>query len=139
MTVATQTSPPKEIQPQNYVIATEQHPRNQAGKEPVLFLSCSNNCPSGIQESEQHTTTTYTGDSTIQTLTKTTPRIEEGLVRYEQTNEFYHPSTSTLVLKWKQETLYVTLHFENNLTVDVLVDSGAYFSAIARNDLDTIK
>ena len=35
--------------------------------------------------------------------------------------------------------LYVPLDFENNLTVDALVDSGAFASAIAQNELDTIK
>ena len=44
-----------------------------------------------------------------------------------------------MVLKRKQEMLYVPLDFENNLTVDVLVDSGAFVSAIGQDDLDTIK
>ena len=35
--------------------------------------------------------------------------------------------------------LYVPLDFENNLTVDAMVDSGAFVSAIAQDDLDTIK
>ena len=35
--------------------------------------------------------------------------------------------------------LYVPLDFENNLTVEALLDSGAFVSAIAQNDLDTIK
>ena len=35
--------------------------------------------------------------------------------------------------------LYVPLDFENNLTVDALVDSEAFVSAIAQDDLDTIK
>ena len=35
--------------------------------------------------------------------------------------------------------LYVPLDFKNNLTVDALVDSGAFVSPIAQNDLDTIK
>ena len=35
--------------------------------------------------------------------------------------------------------LYVRLDFENNLTVDALVDSGAFVSAIAQEDLDTRK
>ena len=33
--------------------------------------------------------------------------------------------------------LYVPLDFENNLTVDALLDSGAFVSAIAQYDLDT--
>ena len=35
--------------------------------------------------------------------------------------------------------LYVPRDFENNLTVDALVDSGAFVSAIAQDDLETIK
>ena len=57
----------------------------------------------------------------------------------EQTNEVYLLLTSTVVLKRKQETLYVPLDFENNLTVDALVDSVAFVSAIAQKDSDTIK
>ena len=60
-------------------------------------------------------------------------------MRDEQTNEIYLPLTSTVVLKRKQEMLYVPLDFENNLTVDALVYSGAFVSAIAQDDLDPIK
>ena len=60
-------------------------------------------------------------------------------MRDEQTNELYLPLTSTVVLKRKQEMLYVPLDFENNLTVDALVESRAFVSAIAQDDLDTIK
>ena len=35
--------------------------------------------------------------------------------------------------------LYVPLDFENGLTIDALVDSGAYVSAIAQKQLDRIK
>ena len=42
-------------------------------------------------------------------------------------------------MKRKQEMLYVPLDSENNLTVDALVDSGAFASAIAQDDLETIK
>ena len=60
-------------------------------------------------------------------------------MRDEQTNEVYLPLTSTVVLERKQEMLYVSLDFENNLTVDSLVDSGAFVSAIAQDDWDTIE
>ena len=83
--------------------------------------------------------TTPNGDTATPLLTTATPLIEERLVRDEQTNEVYLPLTSTVVLKRKQEMLYVPLDFENNLTVDSLVDSGAFVSAIAQDDLDTIK
>ena len=65
--------------------------------------------------------------------------LQERLVRYEQKNEVYLQLTSTVVLKRKQEKLYVPLDFENNLTVGALVDSAVFVSAIAQDDLDTIK
>ena len=86
-TVASQTSPPKETQPQNYVVTTEQPPGKETGNKPVTLLNCSKNCPTDIQDSEQHLTTTLSGDTTIPTLTITTPPIEEGLVRDKQTSE----------------------------------------------------
>ena len=139
MTIASQMSPLKGTEPQNYAVATEHPPRNQTGNEPVRFLNCSKNCPTDIQNSEQHVTTTLTGDTTIPPLTTTTPLIEEGLVSDEQTNEVYLLLTSTVVLKRKPEKLYLPLDFGKVLTVDAPVDSGAFFSAIAQNDLDTIK
>ena len=83
--------------------------------------------------------TTPNGLTTTPPLTTPTPLIEERLVRDEQTNEVYLPLTSTVVLKRGQEMLYVPLDFENNLTVDALVDSGAIVSAIAQDDLESIK
>ena len=61
------------------------------------------------------------------------------MVKNEQTNEVYLPLSLTVVLKRKQEMLYVRLDLENNLTVDALVDSRAFVSAVAQNDLETIK
>ena len=83
--------------------------------------------------------TTLNGDTTTALLTTATPLIEEALVRDEQTNEVYLPLTSSVVLKRKQEMLFVPLDFEKNLTVDVLVDSRAFVSAIAQDDLVSIK
>ena len=83
--------------------------------------------------------TTLSGDTTTSPITTATPLIEEVLVRDEQTKEIYLPLTSTVVLKRKQEMLYVPLDFQNNLTVDAPVDSGAFVSAIAQDDLETIK
>ena len=93
-TVASQTSPPKGTQPQNYVVTTEQPPGNQTGNEPVPLLNCSKNCSADIQNPEQHVMTTLSGDTTNPPLTTATPLIEEGLVRDEQTNEIYLPLTS---------------------------------------------
>ena len=137
--VARQTSPPKRTQPQNHVAATEQPSGNQTGNEPVSFLNCSKNSSTDIEKTEQHVVITLNGVTTNPPLTTATPLIEEGLVRDEQTNEVYLPLTSTVVLKGKQEMLYMHLDFENILTVDALVDSGAFVSAFAQDDLDTIK
>ena len=137
--VASQTSPPKGTQPQSHVVATEQPSGNQIGNELVPFLDCSKNSSTDIQNTEQQVVTTFNGDTTTPPLTTATPLIEEGLVRDEQTNEVYLPLTSTVVLKRKQEMLYKPLDSENNLKVDALVDSGAFVSAIAQDDLDRIK
>ena len=136
--VASQTSPPKGNQPQSYVDTTERPPGNQTGNEVVPFLDCSRNS-TNTENAEQHVVTTPSRDITTSPLTTATPLIEEGLVRDEQTNEIYLPLTSTVILKRKQEMLYVPLDFENNLTVDALVDSGAFVSAIAQDDWETIK
>ena len=117
---------------------TERPPGNQTGNEVVPFLDCSKNS-TNTQNAEQHVVTTPSRDITTSPLTTATPLIEEGLVRDEQTNEIYLPLTSTVVLKRKQEMRYVPLDFENNLTVDALVDTGTFVSAIARDDLETIK
>ena len=119
--------------------ATEHPPGNQTGNEPVPFLDCSKNFSTDTQNTEQHVMTTLSGDTTTPPLTTAIPLVEEGPVRDEQTNEVYLPLTSTVELKRKQEMLYVSLNFENNLTVDALVDSEALVSAIAQDDLDTIK
>ena len=49
------------------------------------------------------------------------------------------PLSSTIVLKRKKEMLYVPLDFKNGLTMDAVVDLGAYVSAIAQKELDKIK
>ena len=112
--IASQTSPPKGTKPQNHVNTTEQSSGNKTGNEPVLFLDCSKNYSTNTQNTEQHVVTNANGDTTTWLLTTATPLIEEGLVWDEQTNEVYLPLTSTVVLKRKQEMLYVPLHFEKN-------------------------
>ena len=69
----------------------------------------------------------------------TASQIQKQLVRDDITNELYMPLSSTIVLKRKKEMLYVPLDFENGLTIDALLDSGAYVSAIAQKELDRIK
>ena len=84
-------------------------------------------------------TTCDSGDSNISPPPITISQIEERLVRDDSTNELYIPLSSTIVLKRKKEMLYVFLVFENGLTIDAFVDSGAYVSAIAQKELDSIK
>ena len=60
-------------------------------------------------------------------------------MRDEKINEFYLPLTCTLVLECKQEMLHVPVGFDNNPTIDALVDIGDYINAVAQNDLETIK
>ena len=110
---ASQTSPPKGTQPQNHVDTTEQPSGNQTRNEQVLFLDCSKIYSSNTQSTEQHVVTTPNGDTVTAPLTTATPLIEKRLVRDEQTNEIYLPLTSTVVLKRKQEMLYVPLDFKN--------------------------
>ena len=98
MTVASQTSPPKATPPQNYLVPTEQSPRNQLGKELLPFLICSMNRPTDIQEPEEHTTTTANEETIIPPLAIAARLIEGGLIRDKETNEVYLPLTSTVVL-----------------------------------------
>ena len=79
------------------------------------------------------------GDDKISSPKTTNSQIEEQLVRNDITNEFYMPLSSTIVLERKKEMLYVPLVFENGLTIDALVDSRAYVSAIAQPEMDRIK
>ena len=132
--VASQTTPLKGTQPQNHMDTTEQRSGNQTGNLPVPFLDCSKNSSNNTQNKEQHAVTTPNGLTTTPFPTTATPLIEEGQVRDKQTNEIYLPLTSTVVLKRKQEMLFVPLDFENDITVGALVDSGAFVSAIAQND-----
>ena len=137
--VANQTSPPKGTQPQNHVSAMEQHPGNQTWNASVSFLDCSKNSSTDIQTTEQLVVITFIGNTTTPPLTTATPLIEEALVRDEKTNEVYLPLTSMVILKRKQEMLYMPPDFEDNLRIDAWVDSKAFVSAIGQDDLDTRK
>ena len=119
--------------------ATEHPPGNQTGNEPVPFLDFSKNSSTNTQNTEQHVVTTPNGDTTTPPLTTATPLNGEGLVPDERTSEVYLTLTSTVVLKRKHEMLYVPLDFEIILTVESPVDSGAFVSAIAQEDLEKIK
>ena len=132
--VESQTSPMKETSSQVCVSITEPILGNQTRK-----LNDSKKPPPEIQRNEKNITANDIADDISFPPRITDSQIEEQLVRNDITNEHYMPLSSTIVLKRKKEMLYVPMDFENGLTIDALVDSGAYVSAIAQNELDRIK
>ena len=137
--VEAQTSPIKKTSPQKSGSDTESLLENQTRSIPVQCPNDSNNQQNEIQRNEIGLTTYDEGDDNISPPEITTSQIQEQLVRDENTNELYMPLSSTIVLKRKKEMLYVPLDFKNGLTIDALVDSGAYVSAIAQKELDRIQ
>ena len=140
--VDSQTSPIKETSSQVSVsirIGTEPHVGNQTRSALVPSLNDSKKPGSEIQRNDIDIMTWDSGDDNISPSAITISQIEERLVRDESTNELYMPLSLTIVLKRKKEMLYVPLDFENGLTIDALVDSGVYVSAIAEKELDRIK
>ena len=84
--------------------------------------------------------TTYgNGHDNISPPQITTSQIQEQLVRDENIYELYMPLSSIIILKRKKEMLYVPLDFDNGVTIDALVDSGAYVSAIVQKEVDRIQ
>ena len=137
--VESQTSPIKETSPQVSVSAPEPLLGNQTRSALVPSLNDSKQPNLEIKENEIDMTTSDNGDDNISPPVMAISQIEERLVRDEITNELCMPLSSTIVLKRKNEMLYVPLDFENGLTIDAVVDSGAYVSAIAQKELDRIK
>ena len=122
--VEAQTSPIKETSDMESPLD------NQTRSIPVQCPNDSNKQQNEIQRNEIGLVTYSNGDDKISPPEFTTSQIQEQLVRDETTNELYMPLSSTIVLKRKKEMLYVPLDFDNGLTIDALVDSGAYVSAI---------
>ena len=137
--VESQMSPIKQNLPQVSVSSTEPLQGNQTRSALVPSLNDSMKPSSEIQRNEIDMTTCNSGDDNISPPAITILQIEEQLLRDDMTNELYMPLSSTNVLKRKKEMLYVPLDFENGLTIDALVDSGAYVSATAQKELDRIK
>ena len=137
--IESRTSPMKETLPQVSVSSTEALLGNQTRSTLVPSLNDSKEPNSEIQRNKISTTTYDKGDDKISPPAITISQIEERLVRDDITNELYMPLSSTIVLKRKKEMFYVPLDFENGLTIDALVDSRAYVSAIAQKELDRIK
>ena len=129
----------KETSSQLSVSSTEPLLGNQTRSPLVPSLNDSENPNQDIQANETDMTTYDNGDNNISPPVITNSQIEEQLLGDEITNELCMPLSSTFVLKRKKEMLYVRLDFQNGLTKDALVDSGAYVSAIAQKELDRIK
>ena len=84
-------------------------------------------------------TAKYSGDDNNSTPRISTSQIEERHAKDETTDELYMRVSHTIVLKRKKKLLYHSLVFNDNLTIDALVDSRAYVGAIAQNGSDRIK
>ena len=137
--VEAQTSPIKETSSQVSGFGTESLLENQTRNIPVRCLNDSKKQHNESQRNETYMTTYGNGDENISPPQSTASQIEERLVSVDITNELYMALSSTIVLNRKKEMLYVPLDFENGLTIDALVDSGAYVSAIAQKELDRMK
>ena len=137
--VELQTSPIKETSPQVSGSDTESPLENQTRSIPVQCPNDSNKQQNEIQRKEVGLITYGNGDDNISLPEITTSQIQEQFARDDITNELYMPLSSTIVLKRKKEMLYVPLDFKNDLTIDALVDSGVYVSAIVQKELDGIK
>ena len=137
--VEAQASPIKETSSQVSGSHTESLLENQTRSIPVQCPNDSKKEQNEIQRNEIGLTTYGNGDDNISPPKITTSQIQEQLVRDDITNEVYMPFSSTIVLKRKKEMSYVPLDFENGLTIDAPVDSGAYVSAIAQIELDRIR
>ena len=137
--VESQMSPMKETSSQVSVSSTEPLLGNQTRSTLVQSHNDSNKRQSEIQQHERNILANDNGDDNIFLAKITTSLIEEQLVRDDITNELYIPLSSTIVLKRKREMLYIFLDFKNGLTIDTLVDSRAYVSAITQTELDRIK
>ena len=134
-----QTSPMIEPSPQVSGSHTEPLLGNETGNTPVQSLNHSKKSQSEIHWHEMSVTAKDNEDANISLPKITTSQIEEQLVRDDITNELYMPISSTIVLKWKKEMLYVPLEFENGLTIHALVDSRAFVSASAETELVRIE
>ena len=137
--VEAQKSPIKETPSQVSGSDTESLLENQTRSIPVQCPNDSNKQQNEIQRNEIGMTTYGNGDDNISPPEITSSQIQEQLVRDDPTNEIYMLLSSTIVLKRKKEILYVLLDFENGLTIDAPVDSGAYVSAIAQKKKDRIQ
>ena len=136
--IEAQTPPIRETSFQISGSDTESLLENQTRSTPVQCPNDAKKQQNEIQRNEIDLTTYDNGDDIISPPEITTSQIEERLVRDDITKELYMPLSSTFFLKRKRQMFYVPLDFKNRSTIDALVDSGAYVSAMAQKELDRI-
>ena len=137
--VESEMSPMNETSSQVSVSSTEPLPGNQTRSTLVQSINDSNKPQSENQQHERNIIANDKGEDNISPPKVTTSQIEDQLLRDDIINELYIPLSSTIVLKRKKEMLYVLLGFGNVLTIDALVDSRAYVSAVAQTELERSK
>ena len=133
--VESQTSPIKETSAQVSISHAEPLLGNQTRSALAPSLNDSKKPGSDFHRNDIDMMTWDSGDDNISPPAITISQIEELVVRDDSTKELYMPLSSTIVLKRKKEMFFVPPDFENGLTIDALVDSGAYVSAIAQKEL----
>ena len=129
--VESQTSAMKETSPQVSGSSTESFLQYQTGSTPLQSLNDSKKSQSGIQRHEMNMTANDNGDDHIFPPKTKNSLIEAQLVRDDIVNELYMPLSSTIFRKRKKEMVYVPLDSEQCITIDALVYSRAYVSAVA--------
>ena len=101
-------------------------------------------CPESFQTTtNQADTLTETSQRNRDDITPTSLTVSsficEHLVRDVESNQTYLPLNASVTLKQKKKMLYVPIDFSNGVTIDALVDSGAYVSAIPEDEMERIK
>ena len=112
---------------------------NQTTNTGVHWLNESQENEAKILQNAVDAAANHSGDVNTSPRKLTASQIEERLVSDQTTNELYMPLSCTIVLKRNKEMLYVPLDFENGITIDALVKSKVYVSAIAWIEMDRIK
>ena len=137
--VESQKSAMHETSPQVSGPSTEPLPGKQTVSTPVRSLNYSKKRQYEIQRRGMKITANDNGDGKTCPPKVTNSQIEEKLVGDDITNDLHMPLSSLIDLKRKKEMVYVPLDYQNGLTIDALVHSGAYVTAIAQTELDRIK
>ena len=124
--VESQMSSKRETSPQISGSLTEFLLEKQTRSAPAQYLDDFKKQQLEIQRKEIDMTTNESGNHNIPPFKLLTSQNEERLVRVDTTNELYMPLSSTFVLNWKKEMLYILPDFEIGLIIYALRDSGTF-------------